>query len=158
MKKILIFSLFTSLLTSGGCKKDDWVDDILPTIDISADNTFPQNCDTLYLGETAQIVIKLNDNKELGSYSIDIHNNFDHHSHTTEVIACEDDEDKIAVNPFLYIQSFSLPDGLTSYQTNLSIQIPADVDPGDYHFLIRVTDNEGWQALKGLGIKLVQRD
>jgi hypothetical protein len=158
MKKILIFSLFTSLLTYGGCKKDDWVDDILPTIDISADNAFPHNCDTLYLGETAQIVIKLNDNKELGSYSIDIHNNFDHHSHTTEVIACEDEADKIAVNPFLYIQSFSLPDGLTSYETNLAIQIPADADPGDYHFLVRVTDNEGWQALKGLSIKLVQRN
>lgn len=158
MKNIAFIGLSLSMIIAFSCAKKNQVDDILPTIDVSGENAFPSNCDTLYLGETAQIVIKLNDNKELGSYSIDIHNNFDHHSHTTEVIACEDDEDKIAVNPFLYIQSFSLPDGLTTYQTNLSIQIPTDVDPGDYHFLIRVTDNEGWQALKGLSIKLVQRD
>nr|WP_244939634.1 DUF4625 domain-containing protein [Arcticibacter tournemirensis] len=32
--------------------------------------------------------------------------------------------------------------------------MPADADPGDYHFMIKLTDKEGWQTIKGLSIKL----
>ncbi len=38
------------------------------------------------------------------------------------------------------IQTIPLPGGHTSYVAEQTINIPADVDPGDYHFLIRVTD------------------
>jgi hypothetical protein len=42
-----------------------------------------------------------------------------------------------------------------SYEATTQITIPADVDPGDYHFMIRLTDKEGWQTLKGLSIKIL---
>jgi hypothetical protein len=35
--------------------------------------------------------------------------------------------------------------------------VPAGVDDGDYHFMIRLTDEEGWQSIKGISVKLVNR-
>jgi hypothetical protein len=34
--------------------------------------------------------------------------------------------------------------------------VPEDVDTGDYHFLIKVTDKEGWQAIRGLSIDIIE--
>ncbi len=131
------------------------IDDIYPEIDIAFAGSFPQNCDTLQRGQSFTVVAKLSDNKELGSYSVDLHNNFDHHNHTTEIDDCVMGEDQVAVNPFLYIQSYNIPAGSTEFTTNLQIDIPADVDAGDYHFMIRVTDKEGWQTMKGLSLKII---
>jgi hypothetical protein len=38
----------------------------------------------------------------------------------------------------------------------LEITIPNDVDEGDYHFMIRVVDVNGWQAMKGLSVKIME--
>nr|WP_229206214.1 DUF4625 domain-containing protein [Dyadobacter fermentans] len=37
---------------------------------------------------------------------------------------------------------------------NQQIDVPADIDPGDYHFMIRLTDKEGWQTIRGISIKI----
>lgn len=40
---------------------------------------------------------------------------------------------------------------------NKSEPLPAElvlIDAGDYHFMIRVTDKEGWQTMKGLSLKI----
>lgn len=154
MKKLLsIISVIGILLIS--CAKEPYkIDDIYPEIDISFDGAFPQNCDTIYRGQSFTVVAKLSDNKELGSYSIDFHHNFDHHNHSTELDECAMGEDQTAVNPFLFIESYSISEGLTQYTTNLQIDIPDDVDTGDYHFMIRVTDKDGWQTMKGLSLKV----
>lgn len=153
MKKLLsIFTIIGVLFIS--CSKDEEIDDIYPEISIDFDGAFPQNCDTLQRGQSFIVVVKLSDNKELGSYSIDLHNNFDHHNHSTEIDQCVMGEDQVAVNPFLYIQSYSINAGLTEYTTSLEIDIPTDVDAGDYHFMIRVTDAEGWQTMKGLSLQI----
>jgi hypothetical protein len=153
MKKLLsILTIIGILLIS--CSKEEEVDDIYPEIDIDFAGAFPQNCDTLQRGESFTVVVKLSDNKELGSYSVDLHHNFDHHNHSTEIDQCGYSEDQTPVNPFLFIQSYTIDAGLTNYTTNLQIDIPADVDTGDYHFMIRVTDKEGWQTMKGLSLKV----
>lgn len=64
------------------------------------------------------------------------------------------------MNPFVFIQDYSIPEGLKEYETNLQIYIPAAngngiMDGGDYHFFISLTDKEGWSANKGLSIKLL---
>jgi hypothetical protein len=43
---------------------------------------------------------------------------------------------------------------LKEYSATTEIDIPANVDLGDYYFMIRVSDQEGWQTLKGLSIKI----
>ncbi|WP_421918126.1 DUF4625 domain-containing protein [Marinifilum sp.] len=163
MKKknlILLIAFFVLLATA--CSDDSEVDTTKPTIDINFEDAFPKNCETIYFGETFVLKLRFSDNVELGSYSIDIHNNFDHHSHSTEVTECDLDPVKEPVIPFVYIEDYSIPTGLKEYETNISISIPSEnegvlLDEGDYHFFISLTDKEGWSTQKGLSIKMLHR-
>jgi len=151
---ILVFAV------SASCKKDDDIDTEKPVINIGFQGAFPVNCDTLYFGEAFTLKLILSDNAELGAYSIDIHNNFDHHSHSTEVNECVLDPIKEPVNPYVFINDYSIPAGSTVYETNVEISIPAgnsdgSFDEGDYHFFINLTDKEGWSTQLGLSIKML---
>lgn len=162
MKPYKIIIPFFLLIIFNSCKKEDEIDNVKPVIDLSIQDAFPVNCDTLYFGESFELKVLFTDNVELGSYSIDIHNNFDHHSHSTEVTECSLDPIKDPINPFLFIEDYNIPAGQSDYQTNMSITIPSGneigaYDEGDYHFFISLTDKEGWSAQKGLSIKMLHR-
>ncbi|MCC8409810.1 DUF4625 domain-containing protein [Mucilaginibacter sp. UR6-1] len=148
--------IFALALFAAGCSKknDDRVDTEYPVIDLSASNAFPQQCSVINRGESFTFRAKLSDNVQLGSVSVDVHNNFDHHSHSTEVNDCQMEAVKTPVNPYLLIRSFQIAEGLKETEISQTIAVPADVDPGDYHFLIRLTDKEGWQTIKGISIKI----
>ncbi len=155
MKKQQLPLLFlTFLLALSACKKDsEDIDTEYPTIDVTG-TAFPQQCTVIKRGEKFVFKAKLSDNVELGSVSIDVHHNFDHHSHSTEVNECNLSAVKLPVKPFLLIKDFPLPAGQKTYEIAQEVTVPADVDAGDYHFLIRLTDKTGWQTLKGLSIKI----
>lgn len=165
MKTLRIILPVLLLLLLNYCKKDEEVDDEKPVINLSIYGAFPVNCDTLYFGESFEFKALFSDNAELGSnsaFSIDIHNNFDHHSHSTAVSECELDPIKDPVNPYLFIDSFDIPAGQKEYEANFSISIPSgdgnrDYDEGDYHFFISLTDKEGWSTQKGLSVKMLHR-
>ncbi|WP_127127141.1 DUF4625 domain-containing protein [Pseudoflavitalea rhizosphaerae] len=141
--------------TLAGCSKDEKnVDTEYPVIDLSASNSFPKQCSELKRGETFTFTALLTDNAKLGSFSLDIHHNFDHHSHSTEVNSCTMDPVKAPVNPMLYIKSYPIPEDSRRFEADVDIAIPADIDPGDYHFMVLLTDAEGWQTIKGLSIKI----
>ncbi|RZM23143.1 MAG: DUF4625 domain-containing protein [Pedobacter sp.] len=155
--KIIIAGLsliFVSAVSS--CKKenDGPIDTSYPEINVAIQDAFPKQCSVLKRGETFVFRALLTDNAELGSVSVDIHHNFDHHSHSTEVSDCSMSPVKQAVKPFLLIRTFPIAAGQKSFQTTAEISVPADIDPGDYHFLIRLTDKQGWQTIKGLSIKI----
>ena len=143
----------------------DETDQQKPEINLDIEGAFPLNCDTLYFGETFTFKALFTDNFELGStsaFSINIHNNFDHHSHSTEVAECSMEEVKAPVNPFSLIESYSIPDSRQEYEVNLTIDIPEGdsngvYDDGDYHFFISLTDKEGWSTQKGLSIKILHK-
>ena len=152
--KQLALLLFIGV-TIGSCKKDETtIDTEYPTIDITAATAFPIQCSELTRGQKFTFRAKFTDNVALGSYSLDIHHNFDHHSHSTEINDCSMAPVKAAIKPFLFINTFQIPTGTNSYAAVDEITVPADIDPGDYHFLIKVTDKEGWQTLKGISIKI----
>lgn len=160
LKTILLS--FILLVIFNSCENGTEIDKEKPTISFDLKDAFPMNCDTLYFGEAFILKVKFTDNTELGSFSIDIHNNFDNHSHSTEVTECNLDPIKSPVNPFTSIDDFDIPTGEKEYQTNLSISIPSEnedglYDVGDYHFFISLTDKEGWSAQKGLSIKMLHR-
>lgn len=165
--KSLTHSIVPILLCTvlAACHKDQDIDTQKPEIDLSAADAFPVMCDTLYFGETCTLKVLLTDNAELGSkqaFSIDIHNNFNHHSHSTEVEECSANPIKEPINPFSMIQDFAIPEGLGRYETNFSITIPdgnanGQFDEGDYHFYISLTDQSGWSVQKGLSIKMLRR-
>jgi hypothetical protein len=155
MKKLIIISLLITASFSA-CKKDNQatIDTEYPVIDVTATTAFPKQCSTVKRGEKFTFRAQLSDNSQLGSISLDIHHNFDHHTHSTEVESCNMDTKKTPVKPFLMIQSYSIPTGSKSYEVQQEITVPSDIDPGDYHFMIRLTDKEGWQTIKGLSIKI----
>lgn len=162
MKKLILIMLAILLsLSFSSCKKDQpEIDDKKPNIDLYIQDAFPGNCDTLYFGETFHFNILFSDNVELGSFSIDIHHNFDHHSHSTEITECILDPIKSPVNPYVSIEDYSIPAGLKEHKANLLITIPSAnssglFDEGDYHFFISLTDKEGWSTQKGLSIKML---
>lgn len=156
MKKIpFLLGVFAFAIISSCSSDDAEIDTEYPVIDISAAAAFPIQCSTIERGQTFTFKAKFNDNVELGSYSLDIHHNFDHHTHSTEVESCEMDAIKKPVKPMLFINNYTIPTGVKSYEATAQIAIPSDVDPGDYHFMIRLTDKEGWQTLKGLSIKIL---
>jgi hypothetical protein len=128
-----------------------------PAIDMSGASAFPLTCDIVYRGESFTFKAVFTDNRELGNYNIEIHNNFDHHSHSTDNVECEPDEKKTPVNPFIYSKDFHIPGGMVSYEAGNIIHIPEDADTGDYHFMIRLTDKAGWQQLKAVSIKIRER-
>lgn len=148
--------LLTCAAILTGCSKDDEqaVDETYPVIDITAANAFPKQCSVIERGGKFVFRARFSDDRELGSVSLDVHNNFDQHSHSTEVTACTMDAKKTAQKPFLLIQDFPIPAGTKDYVLEKEIEVPADVDPGDYHFLIRVTDKAGWQSIRGISIKV----
>ncbi|GAB3655668.1 DUF4625 domain-containing protein [Echinicola sediminis] len=156
--KLNIKSLLSVLLTTllfNACSEDD-----KPNIDLEypevivTESSFPLQCSVLERGSTVAFKALFRDNVELGGFSIDIHHNFDHHTHSTEVNDCGLEPVKSPTDPMLFIQTYSIPAGLKEYEGTAVIEIPAAVDPGDYHFMIRVTDKEGWQTIQGLSIKI----
>jgi len=148
-------ALVLTMAFLNSCKKEaDDIDTGYPEINVGTSEAFPKQCSVIKRGEGFTFKALLSDNAELGSVSVDIHHNFDHHSHSTEVNDCDMAPVKQAVNPFLLIKSYPISAGLKTFQTNEIILVPADVDPGDYHFLIRVTDKQGWQTIKGISIKI----
>lgn len=167
MKNMKLMSLPVALvcvisLGFAACGSDDDTKDMTPPV-ISAEGieANPINCQVYHRGETIPFSYLFADDTELGSYNIEIHNNFDHHSHSTESdehegAECEDDDDhehdSAGGRYWVYNESFPIPSGTRSYAARVDIAIPEDIAPGDYHFMIRLTDRAGWQQLKAMAI------
>lgn len=155
MKVKMLYLAFLLLLLAG-C--DEIVkDEEVPQINMSGTNDFPQDCARVYRGEAFVFSATLTDNMELGSYSIEMHHNFDHHTHSTSGTSCETEPVKLPVDPFIYIEEYEIPAGLTSYAVQNQIVVPANVDTGDYHITVRLTDKSGWQTFKGIAVKVANR-
>jgi hypothetical protein len=157
---VFIILLFIS------CSSDKDIDTQKPSIDAEFSNAFPGNYkDTLFFGESFNLRIRFVDNEELGSYSIDLHHNFDHHNHSTEFHVPNNylDPKKTPVNDFKTIQEFEIPSGQSEFITNQKISLPISnakgkFDEGDYHFSVSLTDKNGWSTLYGIGIKILYRN
>ncbi len=151
----ILLTLAVSLLLNACKDNTKELDTIYPEINMSAATAFPKQCSEVRRGEKFAFRATLSDNVRLGSVSVDIHHNFDGHSHSTEVNGCSLDPVKQPVNPFVLIRSYPIPDGLKTFMIEEAIDVPEQIQTGDYHFLIRLTDHEGWQTIKGLSIRII---
>ena len=159
-----IMSLITALITvsalsiisCGDSDDDDNKDMQQPVISNKDIIENPIDCQVYHRGETILFHYIMTDNQELGAYNIEIHNNFDHHTHSTTSVDCEMDAKKTPQHPWVYNQNYAIPSGLRSYEAKFDIPIPADIDTGDYHFMIRLTDKAGWQQIHSVAIKIAE--
>ncbi|WP_066219850.1 DUF4625 domain-containing protein [Formosa haliotis] len=150
--------IFVLLLVLGACSDSDSIDkdEEKPTITINYDGGFPQSCEELKRGETYIFKARVTDNQALAAYSLDIHNNFDHHTHDDQGENCALDDKKTPVNPLIFIENYPIADAVTSYEIQITVTIPSDADTGDYHCSYSVTDATGWQSRTSVDIKIVE--
>ena len=107
MKKIINMSLLMALITIltlsfNACGSDDDKDMTPPVISADGITANPINCQQYHPGDVIPFHYVMLDNQELGNFNIEIHNNFDHHTHSTEADdhdhdhemgECDDDEE-----------------------------------------------------------------
>ena len=168
---ILLLCVSTCAIVA--CGDDDDKDMTPPAISSEGIEANPVNCQVYHRGDVIPFLYVFTDDVELGSFNIEIHDNSDHHSHSTEAddhdgSECDDEADHNhedhhdheaeggEEHHWVYNQSFDIPEGLRSYRARFDISIPTDIEGGDYHFMIRLTDRAGWQQLKAVAIKIVE--
>lgn len=158
MKKIIFsLSLLCALSACSSSSDDNAPKDMTyPEIKTEGYVPNPIDCQVYHRGDVIPVEFMLTDDTELGSYNIEIHNNFDHHTHNTSSVDCPLDDKKKAQNPWVLNKDYEIPTGQRSYKVRVDIKIPEDKDPGDYHFMLRVTDRAGWQQLHAVAIKIAE--
>ena len=140
------------------CSSDDdeqQKDMLQPVISDTGIVADPIDCQVYHRGDVIPFHYLFTDDTELGAYNIEIHNNFDHHTHSTSSVECPVDVKKDPVKPWIFSQDYTIPAGQRSYDARHDIQIPVDIDTGDYHFMVRLTDHAGWQQLHAVAIKII---
>ena len=167
MKNLKYMSLAMALVSATtlgfiSCGGDDEEKDMTyPVISTEGITANPIDCQVYQRGSVIPFHYLFTDDTELGAYNIEIHTNADHHTHSTSSVECEEDEhehehEHEAVKPWVFNQDFQIPAGQRSFEARHDIQIPADIDPGDYHFMLRLTDRAGWQQLRAVAIKITE--
>lgn len=164
-KNVLFIALILGAMTMGfGACENKSKDTMPPVIDEAS--FLPADCDIYYLGDTIDVHFVCSDDTELGNYNIEIHSNFDHHTHGTSASDCDEDghdgevheekehEHEAVEGAWVYNQDFAIARGRTADTVDLRITVPVDVSDGDYHFMLRLTDRAGWQSIKAVAIHL----
>lgn len=159
--KIYLFIIVSSaLLLWTSCVDDNGTEEIFPEVEILS----PLACDTIYFNQTVTYRIRISDKSGsgLGNIAMDIHNNFNHHTHGSHV-TCSMDPKKNPQHPYEHAWIFSLPNDASEYILEEEIMIPGNKndstlhDYGDYHYHIYVTNNEGYQTFTTLDVKLLHK-
>ena len=157
MKKIFMFlTLLCALCACSSSDDEETKDMTYPVINTTDIVAVPTDCQVFKRGDVIPFNFLFTDNMELGAYNVEIHNNFDHHTHSTSSAECPMEAKKAPVNPWVYNEDFAIPAGQRTYTARLNIVIPANIDPGDYHFMVRLTDHAGWQQLHAVAIKITE--
>lgn len=149
--------IFSGLLSTAffvSCSNNEQVDQEKPRIEQILVDDNEGSCVEVERGKSFTLKALLKDNVALGSYSLDIHHNFDGHSHSTDVIECFHEEEKEAINPFVFIKSYDLSEQGNTVQIEEVILIPEDVDAGNYHFTLKLVDKMGWSHLESFSLRI----
>ena len=156
MKKFYLPLMLLCALSACSSSEENKPKD-MTTPEISAEGivAIPIDCEVFRRGEVIPFNYLFKDDVELGAYNIEIHNNFDHHTHSTTAAECPMDAQKAPQKPWIYNQDFDIDPGQRIWDARQDIAIPADIDAGNYHFMVRLTDAAGWQQLHAVAIKIV---
>lgn len=166
-KNVILFALAAiTLVINTACESPD--KDLTPPV-IDDASFLPADCDIYYLGDTIRVHFCCSDNVELGNFNIEIHNNFDHHTHGTSAIDCdgepddahhhdedhdEDHEHADIDGAWVFNTDYTITPGFTTDTVDIAIPVPFDILDGDYHFMLRLTDRAGWQTFKAVPIHI----
>ncbi|WP_258098161.1 DUF4625 domain-containing protein [Marinoscillum pacificum] len=126
MKRSILGIGLLSVVFLSSCEDDEVVDVTAPTIELEE----PEYGEAFAAGGTIHFDALFEDDIELATFNISIHNNFDGHSHG-----------RVAVSPFTYEQSFELTG--KSDDVHEDISIDAEATAGPYHLTVEAIDASG---------------
>ncbi|WP_333698022.1 DUF4625 domain-containing protein [Bacteroides congonensis] len=128
------------------CDNDDSSDTTKPLIELHE----PKEGQALEIGNEhgVHLEMDLSDDVMLKSYKIEIHSNFDHHSHGGSSRSAG------ATVDFSFNKSYDISGQKTAHIHHHDIVIPADATPGDYHLMVYCTDAAGNESYVARNIKL----
>ncbi|NJK94244.1 MAG: DUF4625 domain-containing protein [Bacteroidetes bacterium] len=136
MKKIsvLIYAVTIAAFV-WSCSKDDDKDTTKPVIELEE----PADGDTLFIGYDFHLEMELSDDVQLKSYKVDIHNNFDGHTHTKSTAVA---------GVWSFTKSWDVSGSKNAHIHHHEIGVPTTVDgvpiaKGKYHFTVYCTDAAG---------------
>ncbi|MGG6230327.1 DUF4625 domain-containing protein [Tenacibaculum sp. SDUM215027] len=152
--KITCVLLLLTILNISCSSESEEPDTEKPTITINYNEGFPKSCTVLEKGKEYTIRVKVSDNIALATYAIDIHHNFDHHTHDDQGSSCELSPIKDPVSPLIFMKNYTIDNNRKEYEIVQNITIPTDIDSGDYHCQISVIDVTGWQSRTSVDIKI----
>lgn len=145
MKKNIFITLLFSAMITGFVACENKSKDTTPPV-IDEPSFLPADCDIYYLGDTIPVYFICSDDTELGNYNIEIHSNFDHHTHGTSSVECENSEGEehhheegeshhheAVEGAWVFNRDFAIDRGLKSDTIDIAIPVPADIAEGDYH-------------------------
>lgn len=147
MKKTVFLSLalvaILPLMVS--CQREPQ-DNERPTVELIA----PKEGAKLKIGGKHGVHFEMNlrDNVMLKSYKIEIHNNFDNHSHETKTLRHGDEK------PFFFQKEYDLSGKKEDAIHHHDIVIPENAAEGKYHLLVQVLDAAGNQTTVARNIEL----
>lgn len=127
-------------------EEDDAADTTKPVILLDE----PADGDSLLIGDDVHFECDFSDNEALGSYLIEIHNNFDGHSHKVSSNLTREGE----TEAFYLKKSYELNNLRNTHVHHHDIVIPENATPGAYHLIVYCTDAAGNQAMVARDIVL----
>lgn len=135
--RLILPILLAAVIFTSCSNDDDAVDTQKPVISIIE----PHDEEELAPGGEVHFEAIFTDNRELASYKIEIHDDFDEHTHSLNKSSHQD-------NPWVWSKVFEIPAGLTSYEAVQHIDIPTEINgqpisEGVYHFGVFLTDRAG---------------
>ena len=131
----MVSLLATVTFMFSSCDNDDSSDTIKPLIELHE----PEEGQALEIGNEhgVHFEMDLSDDVMLKSYKIEIHSNFDHHSHGGNSRAAQETVD------FSFNRSYDVSGQKTAHIHHHDIVIPANATAGDYHLMVYCTDAAG---------------
>lgn len=129
MKKSIYYLGIAAVMFLAACSDDD-ADEVVDTTPPSIDIHEPTAGESVAAGSMMHFEATFTDNEALATYNVDLHNNFDGHSHG-----------KVSVEPFDFEESFTLS-GKTA-EPHEDIDIAANATAGPYHLTVVAIDASG---------------
>lgn len=137
-KLIYLFSLTVTMFLTACSNNDDVVDNVIPVIAISE----PHDMDEFAPGGEIHFNALFTDNVALAAYKIEIHEDFDGHTHGVTKQSENND------NPWSYDKVFTISGGQKTFTAEQHIEIPElingnPISEGAYHLGVFLTDAAG---------------
>ncbi len=159
IKYIAFYSILSSLFLTSCTSGDDNVDTEPPVIILNA----PVEGAKLEAGKDIHFDMDLTDNVALGTYNVDIHDNFDGHTHgkgvsiqSIEVRHDDHDHENDSRKAFKFNRTWDDIFGKKNDHVHQhDIVIDKDAKRGNYHFVVKVVDKAGNQSMVFRNIEIV---